>query len=219
MPGGESDLYVYGLAEHGMPQSLRIRGHALRILTIGDIDAIVEGRSARVEPTTEALQRQHAIVAEIAARGTLLPARFGSVISESALRSVVDGHRLEIMEALMRVRGRRQMTIRVFGAPDDSIPDAAQAATGTEFLNSRRARARHLPPEVSTIREAVGPLVAAEHVEPGERGLRVTLFHLVAAGMVETYREKASGLQSTLAPRRLTVSGPFPAYAFTPAFL
>ena len=211
------DLYVYGLAEHGLPRSLRIHGHALRTLTIGEIDVIVERRSERMEPTTDALQRQHDIVAKIAARGgALLPARFGSLIGEAALQSVVDAHHLEIMEALDRVRGRQQMTIRVFGAADDSVPDSTHAATGTEFLNTRRARTRHLPPEVTTIRDAIGHLAAAERVEPGEQGLRVTLFHLVAADMVETYREEASALQSILAPLRLTVSVPWPAFAFTP---
>ena len=64
------------------------------------------------------------------------------------------------------------------------------------------------------IREALGPLVAAERVESGQRGLRVAVFHLVATTNVDAYRTRAASIRLYSYP--LTVSGPFPAFAFAP---
>ena len=213
---GEADLYVYALSEPGLPQTLRLRGHSLRALTAGAIVAIVEPAKAP-RPTVEAVQEQHDIVRELAARSTaLLPARFGSRLPERALRSLIDRHRSTIAEALGKVRGRAQMTVRIFGEPDAPSKHAAQAKSGTEFLEERRTRAHYLPPELAVVRQALGQIAAAERIEPGTGALRVTVFHLVANDSIEAYRERASSLQSLLAPHRVTVSGPWPAFAFTP---
>ncbi len=213
---GDRELYVYALAEPGMPQRQRILGHALRTLPIGQVHVVVARRSERPEATTDALREQHAIVMALAARSNaLLPARFGSVIGGAALRSKVTAQQSEILRALALVRGRSQMTVRVFGTPDRS-QRAGRTSTGTAFLESRRELARYIPAEVASIREALGEIVKAERVEPGERGVRVTVLHLVARGTIETYRRRAEALQLTLAPHRVRVTGPWPAFAFAP---
>jgi len=222
---GEKQWYVYGLCGTGLPGRLTVRGHALRAIPIVGrgsstrlaIVAVVEPVIARVEPTIETLQTQHDIVTRIAARvPALIPARFGSTMSERALQERVEAHDADIRAALRRVRGRAQMTIRVFGEPDLPAPAAPRAVSGTAFLEQRRARAHYVPAEVALIREQLGAHAKAERVEPGERTLRVTVFHLVPRNAVETYRQRASALQATLAPRQVTVSGPAPAFAFAP---
>jgi hypothetical protein len=215
MAAGEGELYVYALADPGLPRTLRVLGQTLHTLSLGSIDVIVQRHRERVGPTLEALQEQHAIITKLVDRvGGLLPARFGSRISHRTLQEIVSQRESEILESLARVRGRYQMTIRVFGAADATSPPGARASTGTTFLKDRQARAHHVPPEVATIREALGSLAAAERVETGERGLRVTVFHLVSAENVERYKRKAAALQ--LAPLQVKVSGPWPAFAFAP---
>ncbi len=220
MKRADASWYLYALADQGLPARLRVLGHSLRVLPFGGVAAVVERRRDRRPPTTTALEEQHAVVLRLAERSdALLPARFGSLMDESSLRTSVDEHAAAISAALDLVRGRQQMTIRIFGPPDDRRPPDDRS-TGTAFLQSLRERARHVPPEVAAIRRLLGPLAAAERVEAGEGGLRVTAFHLVASGQVEAYRQRASVLQSELAvsmaPLRAAVTGPWPAFAFAP---
>lgn len=215
MAADEAEVYVYALAERGLPRTVRVLGHTLHVVPVGKLDAVLERHHSPVDPTTEALEKQHAIVVRLAERAqALLPARFGSLTTESALARSVSGREPELLESLARVRGRRQMTIRVFGEADPEGQEATPAQSGTEFLKSRQARAHYQPPEVAVIREALGPLVAAERVESGQRGLRVAIFHLVATTNVDAYRTRAASIR--LDPYPVTVSGPFPAFAFAP---
>jgi hypothetical protein len=217
MAGSEGKLYVYALTEPGPPQRMRVLGRSLHIITVGEVGVVVERRRGQVEPTSEVLQEQHAVVMQLAEkRGALLPARFGSVVEETTLRATVAEQRAEIVHALGLVRGRQQMTVRVFGVPDAARPVANRTSTGTAFLEARRDRAHYVPAEVATIRAVMGQFTVAERVEPGERRLRVTVFHLVPRGVVDAYRQQASALQSMLVPHEVTVTGPWPAFAFAP---
>jgi Gas vesicle synthesis protein GvpL/GvpF len=222
MSAGARELYVYAIAGAGLPPTLRVHGHSLRTLAMGQVHTVVEARRGRAEPTTESLQEQHAIVVHLAERvGALLPVRFGSVLSGAALRAIVAEHEPQILQALALVLGRWQMTVRVFGPPDSSMPAVERGSTGTAFLESRRALAHHVPAEAATISRVLGTLAADERMALGQPGgLRVTLFHLVDREKIETYRERAASLQSTLEPTlervKVTVTGPWPAFAFAP---
>lgn len=222
MNTSDSELHVYAIAGPGMPGKLRVRGRSLRTLPIGQAHVVVEDHRGRIEPSPESLQEQHAIVVNLSERvGSLLPARFGSVLSDAALHAIVLEHQPEIVDALALVDGRRQMTVRVFGPADASVPAVDRASTGTAFLESRRARVRHVPAEVETIRQALGMLAARERVDAGQAGgLRVTVFHLVDRQQIDAYRERAASLPSLLEPTlervRVTVTGPWPAFAFAP---
>lgn len=215
----EADLYVHAFSAPGLPKTFRIRGRSLQALTLGTIAVVVERRQAP-KPTIEAITEQHELVVALAARTpALLPARFGSRVPEGALRALVQRHQAVIAETLALVRDKSQMTVRIFGGPDDETPPAGDVKSGTEFLERRRARAHYVAPEVAVVREALASMVAAEHVERGERDLRATVFHLVQNDAVEAYRRQASRLQSLLPRHRVMVSGPWPPFAFTPELL
>jgi hypothetical protein len=217
MARGERELYVYAITELGLPKRMRILGHSLQVVPVEHVQVVVERRRTPAAASPEVLQEQHAIVVELAGRsGALLPARFGSLVDEESLRAAVAEHQTELLEALNLVRGRQQMTVRVFGAPAEPIREPGAPTTGTQFLETRRARAHYIPPEAETIRSVLGRFAAAERVEPGERGLLVTVFHLVPRDELNAYREQASVLQSRLASHQVTVTGPWPAFAFGP---
>jgi hypothetical protein len=212
----DRQLYVYALSAPGFPRRLAVRGRTLRALSIGKVDVIV-GRPPSPDRTVEAVQRQHRIVGELAARtSSLLPARFGSAIDEDALRSLIFERQDELREALTRVRHCQQMTIRVFGAIEHDAVPLAPPMSGADYLARRRERALHEPPDVAVIRRALAGVVKAERVEPGERGIRVTVYHLVAARRLAEYRRRASALQSLPTASAVTVTGPWPPFAFAP---
>jgi hypothetical protein len=211
-------LYVYALVEPGLPRTFRLLGHGLHVLHMSGVGVVVERRRSRGAPEPETLKRQHELVVELDRRaGALLPARFGSLISRGALTALIATHADAILEALARVRGRRQMTLRVFGAIESREPAASTASSGTEYLARRRERAHAVPDEVRTIRDVIGD-VAAERVAAGPSGI-VAVYHLVPSRDIAAYRRKASTLQGILAPRQVTVSGPWPAFAFAPELL
>ena len=161
--------------------------------------------------------RQVPHVMTVCRLSVVLPARFGSVTDESSLRAVVSRHRREILAAFEQARGCAQMTVRVFG-PGAAIPEESRPAarTGTEFLERVRDRSKHVPPQAATVRAEMAAYVKAERIASGERSGLVTVFHLVPLEKLDSYRRRASGLQSMLPRHAVTVTGPWPVFAFVP---
>ena len=216
----ERSFYVYALAGPGLPRRFTILGRRLQALDFAGIAAILEpGTSAAaVQPSTEALERQHAIVTRLAARGAaVLPARFGSIVTEESLRGLLERRRQEVRAALRQVRGCEQMTVRVLGDPEQSATVLAPTS-GTVFLQQRRAQAHHETAEVGTIRRQFGDCVRADRVQRGRQGIRVTVFHLVPRRRFAIYQRRALVLQQKLRQDGLTVTitGPWPVFAFAP---
>jgi hypothetical protein len=212
----DRELYVYALSPPGLPRRLSVLGRRLHCVALGDVDAIV----ARATPpgrSLEDIQLQHRIVTHLAMRTpALLPARFGSVLTEGALRSLVSERRDDIHAALRLVRNCEQMTLRVFGPSGLDAPSSPPTGSGTAYLAHRRERAHHQPPELEVIRHELGALIKAERAEAGERGVRLVVYHLVARGKLSQYRRRASVLQTLLKPYTVTATGPWPAFAFAP---
>lgn len=216
MTAPDGRVYVFAFTEPGLPRTVRMLGRTLHMLPIAaGIDAVVERRTDPVDPTAGALVEQHEILARLARRSqALLPARFGSLVDEAVLRGLAARSQRALREALARTRGRRQMTIRVFGSPDRTIAGGDGGPTGTDYLRARREQLRRMPAEVRTIRMALRSLVDAERVERGRDGMRVAVYHLVGHERIAAYRSKAAAL--SLEPHRIVVSGPWPAFAFAP---
>ena len=90
--------------------------------------------------------------------------------------------------------------------------------SGTEFLEQRRERAHHEPPEVEVVRRELGPLVKAERVAAGERGAGSSRSFTSSRDVSHRRLPPAVRRQSVakLRPRTVTVTGPWPAFAFAP---
>jgi len=219
MTRGSDSLYVYALAEPGLPRRFTILGRRLQALSADGVDVIVE-RGGAPELTTGAIQHQHELVSRLAARGpAILPARYGSVSDSPALQAMVSRKRGEILEALAEVRGCVQMTVRIFGAgtsPERQPGARSSVRSGTEFMQRLRARTRDVPPEAAVVRRAMSRHVKAERVAAGERRRLLTVFHLVPHERLEAYRGQASALPGLLQPLTVTVTGPWPVFAFVP---
>jgi hypothetical protein len=217
MKPGSEGFYVYALTEPGLPRAVTVLGRRLRTLPIDDVAAIVERREPP-EFTTDAVRQQHDIITRLTCRlPVVLPARFGSVTDESSLRALISRHRLEILAAFEQARGCAQMTVRVF-RPGQAMREEPRPAarTGTAFLERARERSKHVPPEAAAVRAAMSAYVKAERIAAGERSGLLTVFHLVPRERLDAYRQRASGLQSMLPGHAVTVTGPWPVFAFAP---
>lgn len=219
MPAATERLYVLALAEPGLPRRVHASGRPLRVLSIDSVDVVVERRRDRPEAGADALREQHAVVTSLSLRTpALLPVRFGSLLRESDLRSIVTANEQTIASALAHVRDRVQMTVRVFGAPDPERP-ADDRTSGAAFLASRRRQSHYVPAEADAIRRIVGDLAVDERVHAGDGGLRMTIYHLVARASADDYIRRTSSLQTVVAPHRAAVTGPWPVFAFSPDLL
>jgi len=217
-------LYLYALVDEDPAGSLGegIAGEPLRLVHLGGLSAVVGDLPERPRPDREVLERQDAVVRRLAERfEAILPARFGEVFAdEPALAGRLASREREMTEALARVRGCVQMTLRVFGEPEATELEAEdEGGPGSRYLAARRReaeRARSLP-EIEPLREALRPLLRAERIERAGAGpLLGTAYHLVLRGQDGAYREALEIARERIGGRRVAATGPWPPYAFAP---
>jgi hypothetical protein len=226
-----SPLYLYALigAEPAGPLGTGVAGEPLAVVRCGGLAVVAGEIAARPAVTRESLARHDVAVRRLAALvPALLPARFGEWLpDEGALAAALLPRAPRIVRALILVEGCVQMTLRVFGEPDSAtaaeaesaVPEpAAAAGPGARYLAARRRSATPGLPEVAALRRALKPLLRAERIErypPGAGHLLATAHDLVGREEAADYVrivESETGLNG----RRVTVSGPWPPYAFAP---
>lgn len=222
-------LCVYALVEMDRRAALRAPrgagGERTRLVPVGRIGAVVGEVASAPEPGERAV-RAHDAVVRAAARSwrAVLPVRFGTIAGDArALRRAIRDRRPAVARALAQVRGRVQMTIRVFGTPAPIVGAAdpvvdRRAGPGTRYLRRAAAidaRSRRVP-QLDPIRAAVADLVREERVEPhASAPLVASVFHLVDRDRARAYVRRVRAASAS-APLRLAVTGPFPPYAFGP---
>jgi hypothetical protein len=154
----------------------------------------------------------------------LLPVRFGSVMdTPAALRDFVARHREALTDALARVDGCEQMTMRVVEmgrvtAARGRAHRTPRATSGAAYLRGRLAAARQArtAPEAAGPIAGVAPLVRAERIERlSEPPFVAAVYHLIPRGEARRYRRLAAAAPP--APGyAIRISGPFPPFAFAP---
>ena len=154
MTADEAEVYVYALAERGLPRTVRVRSDA-RCVSF-PWERWTRSSSAATRPSIPRPRRSSSSTPSSSgsrhARRRCCRRASDRVTTESALRSQRLGTGAGDSRSLARVRGRRQMTIRVFGEARCRRMQGADAVqSGTEFLRSRQARAHYLPAEVAAI--------------------------------------------------------------------
>jgi Gas vesicle synthesis protein GvpL/GvpF len=200
-------LNVYALSD--APPAAEVRGalgEAVRALPAGSLFALAGEVDHPPDLTPDAVRAHDAAVRRLAvACPALLPVRFGSIADELDF----SGREAELLEALELVRGREQMTLRVYGEPHP-----ADRGSGTAYLESLR-RLRSIP-ALDPLRAALGPLVRAERTEPHDGPLIASVYHLIDRGSAPQYLRALAGVALAL---RVAPTGPWPAWSFAPEAL
>lgn len=229
-----SGLYLYGIVDAG-PEALGhgLAGEALRRVG-GGPRAVVGEPPEPPRPEPASLAAHDAVVRRLAEQApALLPARFGQWLpDERALTDWLAAHARELAESLAQVAGCVQMTLRVYGEtelepqrPSETpaeipIESRIEAGPGTRYLEQRRrdVEREHSLPEIAPLREALRPLLKAERIErPATPGrLRATAYDLIARDVSGDYSRIVAEVAPDLPDWRVTVSGPWPPYAFAP---
>ena len=115
----------------------------LRLVVSGDLVAVVGDVPDTPELTAMTLRAQDGVLRRLAAAvDAVLPARFGTLLADdAAVTEALARRRGPLAQALGRVAGCEQMTVRVWGDGAATAP-AAESATGggpgTRYLAQRR---------------------------------------------------------------------------------
>jgi hypothetical protein len=210
-------VYVFALTGRAIP-SFTVDKHRVEFIDLGGVHAAIERLTERPTVSETSLRTQHDIVMRIFDNiDDVVPARFGALIEEGELRDILAARRSLIQDALTLVRGRVQMTVRFREAPE-SMParkpfGANGAMSGTAYLEARRSAARTMMPVLSgVVSTAVADMTIAERSEPATERTHAALYHLIDRSRVVRYSDALSRLQSPA----ISVSGPWPPFAFAP---
>jgi len=184
---------VSGAAGSAVPAlGTGLAGEPLRAVPCGRLLALVGEVAAPPAVSAQALAGQDAAVRRLAdLLPALLPVRFGEhAAGEAELAEHLAPLAAELSEALERVAGCVQMTLRVFRTAaslpghDAAQPVPAPAASGvattaaaleggpgTRYLAARRQAVEQarVVPEIAPLRAALGPLLRGERTERLER--------------------------------------------------
>jgi Gas vesicle synthesis protein GvpL/GvpF len=228
-----SIVYVYALIEPatsraqpegGQARSIQVHGRRVQLIPVGTMRAAIERFDAAPALSEESLRTQHDTVVALARRfDAVLPARFGAALDIAELERLVTARQRLLRRAFDTVRGREQMTVRIFGPEPPAEGEAPGVPeSGTAYLRSRRTAARRgadlgLLDEVARARRAVRPLVERERLDEGRGRVRATLHHLIRRGRAAEYKSLLNqSLDALPAHVEVVVSGPWPPFAFTP---
>jgi hypothetical protein len=223
-------LYVYALIAKPASEGLGsgMSGEALRVVSAGRLLAVVGDMSDRPRVTSTALREHDGIIRRLTLiTDAVLPLRFGSMADgELELARRLEPGEATLEAALERVAGREQMTVRVYersargeeGTRNAVAPEAAaDLGPGVRYLLERRRTLEHDPHRaaVDAVLAASAPFSRAQRIEPhGSRPLIASVHHLIERGQAEAYAAALSAGTADLIDAAVTVSGPWPPYAF-----
>lgn len=152
----------------------------LRAEPCGAVAVVVGELDRRPSADRDALRGHDRVVREIwESAEAVLPVRFGqSVPDAGTLRRSVKAREDELLEALERVRGAAQMTLRLFGTLRDVGP--AVGGPGTRYLERRRPGRVWAAAGLEDLAAALAPMVLEERVRRHDRPpLAASIDHLV----------------------------------------
>lgn len=235
-------LYLYGITPSSKSKAGRVRSpgidglHPVRSIECGKFICWVSavdgnGFSREINRNMENLEwlalhsvRHQQVVAEIAAKGTIIPARFGTVFSgEPALLKDVQGRKAALEKVFKRISDADEWGVKVFAERQAMPEPPQQVRSGKEYLQHKAFRLKRRPErDDASLREFAAELanIAAASAPSGKiSGVQPNLLWQ-ATFLVSRRRRKHwdEALQNFVkkwsGSRRIEVNGPWPPYSF-----
>ena len=222
-------LYAYCLVEDVDTLDAPVRGiesAAVRLLKIDEFGVFVSDGKA-FPLTRESAIAHDTVVRSLFDQTSLLPFRFGSVVSEQQLRHYVATYKPALKKSFAHVRGCVQMDLRIIW--QRSNPDLHQAVEnekqgpGTAFLEKKRRelggdeqQAAQKNELSDLLRNELGDVIRDQEIElrPSETAVLATVFHLVERVKTRRYQEIVQETRNNRPDLKIRVSGPWPPYSF-----
>jgi Gas vesicle synthesis protein GvpL/GvpF len=188
------------------------------------LHAVVEGRLAAIvsdhagadpEPEVESLREYESTVRRLMERSAILPARFGSVMSdEAAVRGLLRRRHRDLLSRLRRVRGAVELALRASWRAGTGMVPGPRSSSGTSYLRERlelRQRARHVASELDAL--TVLARSSRRKLSPAP-DLPVLDAYLVERDRVREFVALVAQLDDSLDEVEPTCTGPWPPYSF-----
>jgi hypothetical protein len=215
-------LVVYAIVDSPSPEieERGLDGRPLRTVTQGELAAVVSKHDApRVARSAANLWDYEQVMERLMAGRTILPMRFGTVLSdERETLAMIRKRALDLQRALDRLRGAVELGIRAGWRepPEPSGPNAsgAHGRDGMEYMLKRLALHR----QVSDLVDRLDPLATLA------RDIRLQLLgrdehpvrkaYLVNREHVEEFTERVREIDERHPEIELVCTGPWPPYSF-----
>lgn len=238
----EAALYLYGisLADESKPARISSPGidgvHAVQAKACGDflcwISSVDRGSFSReMNHSMDNLEwlalhgvRHQQVVAEIAAKQTIIPARFGTVFSgEQALAKNVQGRKSALQKVFTRISDADEWGVKVFAEPQPAPAMPAQVRTGKEYLRAKATQLKRRPvQDKEGLRKFTAALekIARDSAPTGK--ISGAQPHLLWQATFLVPRDRRKQWDKVLqqfmkqwdGSRRIEVNGPWPPYSF-----
>jgi hypothetical protein len=218
-------LYLYAITESPTePDLAGLRRAPLRAVGEEGLFAIVsEHEDLEIRAAEDDLWSHEGVVEALMDRGSVLPVRLGSVMTDEAavLRSLRERRR-ELELALQRVRGAVELGVRVaMRAEDLDEPPCERAAEttgpGTAYIQARLRRERRGRDLAARIHEPLASLARAStlRLSAPERPM-LNAAYLVDRGRIEDFTARVEELDAH-SEAMIVCTGPWPPYSFSSA--
>jgi hypothetical protein len=248
-PGEQQGRYLFAVARGLDPAVLRdtpgLRGAPVEVVEHRGLQAVVctvdlaefgeEQLKSNLEDLTwleEVARAHHDVVFAIASAGAVAPMRLVTICSDDAsVRARIDGVRDELSEALARVEGRHEWSVKVYAPRQEQSEtvDSARPTSGAAYLQRKREQAAHrrsAGEQSLRVAEEVnqtlsGSVVASRVLPPQDprlTGRTDTMIlngaYLVAAGEADGFRDLVGRLAELHPSLEIELKGPWPPYSF-----
>ena len=216
--------YVFALVDE-VPAGRAGKGLTgpLSIRKLAGAFAVVE-RRADVPPVEFGSLKKHQEVVTRLARQVpaILPVRYGTLLEDDHLDEATRERDDEIAEAFDVVRDRVQFTWRIkrgSGIGDQGSGGAERRKTerdlpktGAEYLRRAAKASNPSPPAAFRVLSKLAPLMTKQRYQAATPAIPEAVYHLVDTTNVDRYVTAAAAVRQT--SPLLTVTGPFPPFAF-----
>lgn len=239
-------LYLYAITKQAgvpLPAMPGLENRLLAAFPYRDIAAVASPvTTTGIPPTRANLWRHEAVIEALMAGRTVLPVRFGTIVSdETAVQSILADFYAAFAGDLDRVRGKVEVGLRVLWADDPS----SFASRRDQRVNGQEWPAARLSPEVcgrdyllarleearqqrawrqqaETIAAAVHDRLARAAVDATRRILVTPRLLLTAAYLVErerlaAFRQEVEATGAVCPGLHFLCTGPWPPYNFVSA--
>ncbi|MEU2280492.1 GvpL/GvpF family gas vesicle protein [Streptomyces sp. NPDC013178] len=233
--------YVYGITARShaaLPEELAGVGEPplpVRVLTEGDLAAIVSDAPENLRPKRKDLLAHQNVLAEVGADGCVLPMRFGSVAPDDKAVTGVLAERAEhYQERLRALDGKVEYNVKATHVEEAVLHQVMaespelralaesnrQAGGGTyeqrlqlgEMVASA-VKAREAQ-DAAAVQQALDPLAAAVSVGPESTGWLANVSFLVARDRAAEFANAVDELRKENPHLDLRLNGPLPPYSF-----
>ena len=184
-----------------------------RFVTAGALTAIGTDCDGVPEPTPDALVAHDAVVTSLMGSCAVAPFRFPTVIAGTAgLAPALSGSEARMAALLDFLRGRVEMAVRAFAAPEPPTEIDGGGGPGRRYLHLVGQRSR--PAGLDRLhRRLAETSVAACATDPGPGAMAAS--YLIGRDSVDGFRERVERVADDIPTVSMTtVTGPWAPYSF-----